>query len=63
LNGNKRLCLRLDARLHPTLYHGSEQPMAGWVSRTFGVKKPAFTLIARMQVAGATQLQTEVVTL
>jgi uncharacterized heparinase superfamily protein len=63
LNGTKRLCLHLDAQLHPTLYRGAEQPISGWVSRTFGVKKPAFTLIARVQVAGAAQLRTEVVTL
>jgi hypothetical protein len=60
VNGNKRLCLRLDTQLRPTLYRGSEQPISGWVSPAFGVKQPTFTLIGRGQVAGATQFQTKI---
>jgi uncharacterized heparinase superfamily protein len=63
VNGNKRLGLHLDTQFQPTLYRGSEQPISGWVSHTFGVKKPAFTLIARAQVADATSFRTTVFTL
>jgi hypothetical protein len=63
VHGDKRLCLRLDTQLTPVLYHGSERPLAGWVSRTFGVKQPAYTLTARVHVTGSTQFRTEVVAL
>jgi hypothetical protein len=62
-NGDRRLCLHLDAQLVPTLYRGSEHPIMGWVARTFGVKTPAFTLMARAHVAGSRQFRTEIVTL
>ncbi|MDH3598530.1 MAG: heparinase II/III family protein [Candidatus Tectomicrobia bacterium] len=54
-NGGRRLRLQVDARLTPELYHGSEQPIAGWVSRHFGVKTPAFTLVARGDIMGSAQ--------
>lgn len=57
LNDGRRLRLQVDARLTPELYHGSEQPIAGWVSRHFGVKAPAFTLVARGDIMGTTQFR------
>jgi hypothetical protein len=57
VNGDRRLRLQVDARLTPELYHGSEEPAAGWVSRHFGVKVPTFTLVARGDIMGAVQLR------
>jgi hypothetical protein len=62
-NGIKRLNLRLDSRLRSTLYRGSENPPYGWVSRTFDVKEPTFTLVARAHVTGSTQFLTEIAAL
>src|SRR4029453_18246237 len=59
-HGTKRLCLQLDAGLTPTLYRGSEQPIAGWVSRTFDVKVPTVTLVARGRVTKTTEFRTEI---
>jgi uncharacterized heparinase superfamily protein len=63
LNGNKRLAIRLDLRLKPELHCGSESPICGWISRTFGVKEPTFTLVGRTSVTGSVQFLTEVVAL
>jgi hypothetical protein len=60
-NDNKRLRLHLDARLQPTLYHGSINPICGWISRTFGVKEPTSTIVARTRIAGLMQFHTEIV--
>jgi hypothetical protein len=60
LNGNKRLGVRLDLRLKAELYRGSENPISGWISRTFGVKEPTFTLVGRTDVTGSTQFLTEI---
>ena len=62
-HGTKRLRLHLDARLTPTLYHGSEQPIAGWVSRTFDVKVPTVTLVARGRMTRTTEFRTEIAAL
>ena len=60
-NANRRLTLRLlDPRLRPELYRGSVNPIFGWVSRTFDVKEPSFTLVARARIAGLTQFITEI---
>jgi hypothetical protein len=60
-NGNRRLTLRLlDPRLKPELYRGSENPISGWVSRTFDVKEPSFTLSARARITGLTEFLTEI---
>jgi hypothetical protein len=56
----KRLAVHLDPRLQPELYRGTENPIFGWVSRTFGVKEPAFTLVTRGKVTGSTQFLTEI---
>ena len=58
--GKRRLGVRLDSRFVPQLYHGSEDPIFGWVSPAFGVKKPAFTLVARAGLASSTQFLTEI---
>jgi hypothetical protein len=63
LNGNKRLGIRLDLRLKPELHCGSESPICGWISRTFGVQEPTFTLVGRTSVTGSAQFLTEVVAL
>jgi hypothetical protein len=59
-NEAKHLRLRLDTRLSATLYRGSESPMYGWVSRTFDVKRPTFTLVGRFKVTGPTHFQTAI---
>jgi uncharacterized heparinase superfamily protein len=59
-NGGKRLALRIDSQLRTELYRGSENPIFGWVSRRFGVKEPAFTLVARADIAGPAQFLTEI---
>ena len=60
-NGNRNLSLRLlDPQLRPELHHGSESPISGWVSRTFDVKEPTFTLAARGRITGLTQFLTEI---
>jgi len=63
-NGNSRLTLHLlDSRLKAELYRGSESPVYGWVSRTFDVKEPSFTLAARATITGSTQFLTEITAL
>ncbi len=63
-NGNRRLTLRLlDPRLKAELYRGSESPVCGWVSRTFDVKEPSFTLAACATITGSTQFLTDITTL
>jgi Heparinase II/III-like protein/Heparinase II/III N-terminus len=59
-NGNRRIVIHLDSRFVPQLYHGSIDPIFGWVSPVFGVKKPAFTLVARASVASSTQFLTDI---
>jgi uncharacterized heparinase superfamily protein len=59
-NDNRHLCLRLDPRLKPALYQGSEQPIFGWVSRTFDVKESSFTLVAKARITGHTLFLTEI---
>jgi hypothetical protein len=59
-NRNKRISIRVDSRLKPQLYHGCEKPILGWVSRTFGVKEPCFTLGTHTRITGSTQFLTEI---
>jgi hypothetical protein len=59
-SGSKRIGLRLDSRLTPTLHYGSESPIYGWVSRTFDIKEPSFSLVARVQITGTTQFLTAI---
>lgn len=60
LNDDKRLDINLDGRLKPRLYRGSENPICGWVSRTFDVKEPSFTIVAHTCVTGPTHFVTEI---
>jgi hypothetical protein len=59
-NGNKRLMINIDSRFEPQLYRASEDPIFGWVSRTFGVKEPCFTLVARVAIKGPTEFVTNI---
>ena len=59
-NCHKRVSIQLDRRLDPVIYRGSERPIFGWVSRTFGVKVPTFTLIGRATVTGGTEFHTQI---
>ena len=60
LNCNKRVVVGVDSRLKPELYRGCENPIFGWVSRTFGVKEPSFTLVSRTDITGPVQFVTEI---
>jgi len=60
-NRNKRISVRLDSRFKPELYRGCEKPMSGWISRTFGVKEPSFTLAARAGINGSAEFLTEII--
>lgn len=42
------------------IYRGSTQPIAGWVSRRFDIRRPAPTLFWRAQLRGTTTLRTEI---
>ncbi len=57
-NGTQRIALELDpaSRGDRSLYRGSEQPIAGWVSRSFDRKEPACSLVERMRIRGETQV-------
>lgn len=59
-NGSKRLTLRLPHQLTPALYRGSENPPFGWVSRTFDVKEPSFTLVGRTKISGSAEFLTNI---
>ncbi|HSE91086.1 MAG TPA: alginate lyase family protein [Candidatus Binatia bacterium] len=58
--GEKRLHIQLDLQLQSQLLRGSENPILGWVSRTYGIKKPSFTLVGRATLTGSKQLETEI---
>jgi hypothetical protein len=62
-NGNRRVGVRLDSRLKAKLYRGSVEPISGWVSRSFGVKEPSFTLVVRTRISGSTQFVSEIIPL
>jgi Heparinase II/III-like protein/Heparinase II/III N-terminus len=59
-HGDKCLSFHLDSRLTPHLYYGSESPPLGWVSRTFGIRKPSFILIARARIGESTKFLTKI---
>jgi hypothetical protein len=50
----------LDAPLRPRLLLGSESPKGGWVSRCFGVKRPAPAIRWAGTLRGTTQWRTEI---
>lgn len=61
LVGDSRLALRLDPQLVPVLFHGSDSPLAGWVSRAYHCKQPAFTVAASCTILSAESLRTTIV--
>jgi hypothetical protein len=42
------------------LYHGSEEPIAGWVSRRYDVKVPTTSVCIRSNIQGMTELHTTI---
>ena len=62
-SGSRRVGVRLDSRLEAKLYRGSEKPISGWVSRSFGVKEPSFTLLAKTRISGSTEFLSEIILL
>jgi hypothetical protein len=62
-NGNRRIVICLDSRLKPQLYRACENPILGWLSRSFGTKEPSFSLVARGTISGFTELRTEITAL
>lgn len=61
--GEARIAIHLASLLECQLYRGCEVPIAGWTSDRFGVKTSAFTLRARVQIQGTTELTTRVIAL
>jgi hypothetical protein len=61
LNSGRSLVVRLDVRLQPKLWRGSEQPISGWASRRFGAKEPTFTLTGRTAIHGPTTFVSEII--
>lgn len=61
-NGRWRIDLELDpaSRGNRDLYRGSEEPIAGWVSRRFDRKEPAYSLVERVLICGVTQLDAKI---
>jgi hypothetical protein len=57
---NSRLHITLDTHLTPELVRGSEHPILGWVSRTYGLKEPSTTLIGRTTIKGSGEFVTEI---
>ncbi len=60
VQGEARIEIHLSAVFQCQLYHGSQRPIAGWVSDQFGVKTPAFTLRAQAQIMGTTEFTTTI---
>lgn len=58
-SGTTRLTMAMDeCSLTPLLLCGEEDPPAGWVSRSFDVKRPTMTLVWRGKIKGNTRLRT-----
>jgi hypothetical protein len=57
---DRQLVLKIDNQLSPSITRGAEKPILGWVSRTYGVKTPAPTLIGRTKISGASHFLTEI---
>jgi hypothetical protein len=53
-----KLLMRLDSRLKPALFIGSEDPEAGWVSRRYHRKVPAHCLRAEGEISGGDVFRT-----
>ncbi len=55
-----RVLLAMDARLQIQTYCGSENPIAGWMSRGYHRKVPCPTVVGRLQWTGNTTLVTRI---
>jgi Heparinase II/III-like protein/Heparinase II/III N-terminus len=60
LSGKRRVGLNLDSRFEPKLYWGSDEPISGWVSRSFGVKEPSYTIAASTTIVGSAEFLSEI---
>ncbi len=58
--GDKSLALQFDSRLQIQLRSGSENPISGWISRSFGVKVPSCTLVGTASITGSVPFFTEI---
>jgi len=58
--GDKSLALQFDSRLQIQLHSGSEEPISGWISRSFGVKVPSCTLVGTASITGSVPFFTEI---
>ncbi len=58
--GWRTLTLRLPEGGEVAVLRGSEEPMAGWVSRAFDRKEPAPTIVWRARLTGPATLRTEI---
>ncbi len=63
IRGATRIAIHLASSLECQLYRGSKTPIAGWTSDRFGMKTPAFTLRAHVQITGTTELTTTILAL
>jgi hypothetical protein len=59
--GTVRATLTFDPQLHLTALHGSESPLAGWVSVGYHRIAPCVTLVGHCAHQGALQLRTQIV--
>jgi uncharacterized heparinase superfamily protein len=57
---NVRLQVRLDTQLSAEIVRGSESPILGWVSRTYGLKTPSTTLVGRARITGSSHFLTAI---
>ena len=51
-------CLRNNWSL--ALLRGSEQPLSGWISRSFDVKSPITTAVWSSHITGTTEVVTQI---
>jgi hypothetical protein len=59
-NGDKALLLKLDSRFDVKLAQAADDPIAGWVSRSFGFKEPCITVIGRATISGSVPFFSEI---
>ncbi len=57
LKGNT-VTLELDGRLEVSRFHGSERPIAGWISRGYHRKAPVTTVVGRFAFEGSARIET-----
>jgi hypothetical protein len=43
------------------LYKGSDEPLIGWISRSYDVKQPITTAVERLRISGPTKLVVEII--